>query len=568
MADFDVAIVGGTIVDGSGGAPFAADIGIRAGRVARIGRIGAGEAARTVDATGRLVTPGFVDVHTHFDAQLLWDGSATPSINHGVTSIACGNCGYTLAPVEPDGLEFIKSLMARVEGIPLESLEQLDWSWRSWADYFDRFEGKVGPNVAISVGHPAVRRKVMGEAASSQKATPAQIAEMAREVRAAVDAGAMGFSSSQSPIHLDAAGEHVPSWFAEPEELIAICAALKGSNARILEFIPRGVLTEVSPEDTSVMAEMSRAAGLPLNWNTLSVDPADLGKHERQMAAYTAAAGDDAKVVALMLPVQPMKWISFATGVTLQSQPGFSAIFQKKTIDERIAVLLDPSVRETIRNAGKGENLGNVSKAVDWGDLTFAQIEDPALKHLLGRKVGEVAAERGVDPLDLVIETAVADRLRTGFTRERLNQPQVDAAAARAWADGRVVVGASDAGAHVDLQCGGTFTTDFLTVAVRERKLMPIEQAIRVITDVPARFYGMTDRGLLREGAYADINVIDFEALDVADITERNDLPANGPRVFGSAKGYDHVFVNGVEVIEKDRLTGARPGTLLRSNAR
>ncbi len=285
----DTLITGGSVIDGTGAPARRADIAITEGRVAAIGDLGDEVARSRIDATGLVVTPGFVDVHTHYDAQLMWDPAATPSPLHGVTTVLGGNCGFTIAPLTPQDAPYLREMMARVEGMPLDVLEAgASWDWRSFGDWLDRFEGNVAVNAGFLVGHSTLRRVVLGESGMRDPATPDQVRALAAALDEALAAGGLGFSSSMAPTHNDGSGMPVPSRGASESELLALCEITGRRPGTSLEFIPP--LGAFSEEAMSLMSAMSRAADRPLNWNLLSVNAADPGGHTRQLAASDHAA--------------------------------------------------------------------------------------------------------------------------------------------------------------------------------------------------------------------------------------------------------------------------------------
>ncbi|HET9730836.1 MAG TPA: amidohydrolase family protein, partial [Acidimicrobiia bacterium] len=316
MTTYDLAITGGTVVDGTGVPARRADIGIKDGRITTVGALDGG-ATRTIDATDLIVAPGFVDLHTHYDAQLLWDPSASPSPMHGVTTVFGGNCGFTLAPGSPEHVDYLSRLMARVEGIPLPALQEgVPWDWKSFGDYLDRVEaGGAAVNAGFLCGHSALRRVVMGEHAVGNAATDKHLDAMERLLHDALGAGALGFSSSQAPTHNDGNGDPVPSRAATANEMIRLAAALHDHPGTQLELIIPGCLNGFTDDEVEMMSAMSIAADRPLNWNVLGV--AAGGNHEHQLEAGTKAAQRGARVVALTLPQGMRIRLSFLTGFVL-----------------------------------------------------------------------------------------------------------------------------------------------------------------------------------------------------------------------------------------------------------
>ena len=560
----DISIVGGTVVDGTGSPPRRADVGIRDGRVVSIGPSDEA-AARTIDAHGLVVAPGFVDLHTHYDAQLLWDPTASPSPLHGVTTVFGGNCGFTLAPAAPDHVDYMARLMARVEGIPLTALQQgVPWDWTSFGDYLDRVEkGGTAVNAGFMVGHSAVRRMVMGEAAVGQAADPQALEAMARLLHESLAAGAMGFSSSQAPTHNDGDGNPVPSRAATREELLRLAACVRDHPGTQLELIIPGCLNGFSDEEVDLMASLSLAADRPLNWNVLGVSAG--GNHEHQLAASSTAAERGARVVALTLPQGMRIRLSFLTGFVLDALPGWRQTLSLP-VPERLKALSDPDVRRRLDEQAHSPEAGVLANLARWERLTIAEAFADKTRPLEGRRIGDIAEQQGKEAFDALLDVVVADGLRTGLRPEMGKEAdETWKARAEVWRDGRAVVGASDAGAHLDMMCCASYTTFMVGEAVRDRGLLSMEEAVRALTDVPARLYGVKERGRLEPGWHADVVVFDPATVGPREERTRDDLPGGASRIVTEARGVEHVLVNGTEIVSQGAFTGATPGRLLRS---
>jgi N-acyl-D-aspartate/D-glutamate deacylase len=569
----DVLIRGATVIDGTGSPAFAADVGVRDGRVVSVGRDVAESAAQVIDAGGMVVSPGFVDLHTHYDAQLFWDPFATPSCFHGVTTVLGGNCGFSLAPAGPEHAAYLARMMARVEGMPLAALESgLDWEWRSFADWLGRLDGQVGVNAGFLVGHSALRRAVMGEASTGARATPEQVERMTALLREGLAAGGLGFSSSQAHTHSDGDGNPVPSRQADTGELMALAAAVKDHAGTTLELILPGCLGRLSDEEAELMASMSLAADRPLNWNVLGVTAADPGGHEHQLSVSTRAAERGATVLALTLPHQMQIRLSFLSGFVLDGLPGWRETLGLP-VEERIPALRDPAVRRRLAAGARSEEAGLLRGLARWDRMVLAETFAPVNEGLAGLTVSSAAERRGIDlsigpdaAFDFLLDIVVADGLRTGLQPPTMSENPDDwKLRAQVWQDRRTVVGGSDAGAHLDMMCGAIYSTSLLGDGVRERGLLPLEEAVRQLTDVPARLYGLRGRGRIAEGWIADLVVFDPARVGHGPARTRDDLPGGASRLYAEAYGVEHVMVNGVRVVEGGKLTGDTPGTLLRS---
>jgi len=559
----DLMIRGGTVVDGSGAPSRRADVAVRDGRVVAVGDTDE-LAAREIDADGLLVTPGFVDLHTHYDAQLSWDPTASPSPLHGVTTVIGGNCGFSLAPAGPEHSRYLARMMARVEGMPIAALEHLDWSWTSFGEWLGRLDGSVAVNAGFLVGHSAVRRSVMGEDAVGTAARADQVQAMASVLARSLEEGALGFSTSQAPTHNDGDGRPVPSRAASRSELERLCAVLSAHAGTTLELIVPGCLNGFSEEEVDLMATLSLLADRPANWNVLGVSALNPDGLEHQLAASTAASERGATLVALTLPHTMKLRLSFEPGAILDSLPGWAEMFALP-VPQRIKVLSDPAERARLDAGAKSKEAGIIGALARWENLLIDETFAAANAPYEGKSVGAVAEETGKEPFDALLDIVIADNLRTGL-RPPIGESEADwELRAKVWQDPRTVVGGSDAGAHLDMMCGAIYSTSMLGDGVRTRHLVSWEEAVRQLTDVPARLYGLRGRGRLAEGWWADIVVLDPERVGHGPERTRADLPGGASRLYAEGVGIEHVIVNGAEIVTAGEFTGALPGAVLRS---
>jgi N-acyl-D-aspartate/D-glutamate deacylase len=559
----DLRITGGNVVDGTGRQRFRADVGVAGGRIVEIGRVD-GEARQAVDATGLVVAPGFVDTHTHHDAGVFWDGTASPSPLHGVTTVIGGNCGFTIAPLASDARDYVMRMLARVEGMPLEALEEgVPWDWASFGEFLDRLDGTLGVNAGFLVGHSTVRRLVLGDDAVRRAATPDEVAAMVAVLRRSLDEGALGFSSSLGTTHNDGDGNPVPSRAAGRDELLALAGAVAGHDGTCL-----AINAGPTPFDESAMAllaALSREGRRVLNWNALlvDVDRWDTVQNELALSDYAAARGG--QVVAQVV-VDPRRfYLSFLNGFIVDALPGWAPLFALP-LDERARRLADPETRRALRAGADDPSVpAMVRRYTDWARLVL--VDSPSGgPELVGRTVGEVAAGAGADPLDALLDLAVADGLRTVFMPTPLGDDDESwRRRAEVWRDPRTVLGASDAGAHLDVASSFTWTSSLLGGAVRGRGLLTLEEAVHQLTDVQRGVCGLRDRGRVATGWAADLVVLDPATVDTGPVHVREDLPGGARRLFADATGIAHVFVNGTEVVREGELLDARPGTVLRS---
>jgi N-acyl-D-aspartate/D-glutamate deacylase len=558
----DYAIKGGTVVDGTDAPPRRADVGIRDGRIVAIGELDE-PAAKVIDATGLLVCPGFVDPHTHYDAQLYWDPFATPSSWHGVTSVIGGNCGFTLAPIKAVDADYTRRMMAKVEGMPLAALEAgVPWTWESFGEYLNGLDGKIAVNAGFMVGHCALRRYVMGEEAVGREAKPEEVDQMVAILHESLAAGGLGLSTTRSSTHNDGDSQPVASRWASEEELLTLCEAVGAHEGTSLEAIVQGCLDGFSPAEIELLAQMSATARRPLNWNVLSVDPDDAGKPERQLRASQRAREVGGRVVALTMPVNVPMNMSFNTFCALWLIPGWNDILNVP-VPERKKRLLDPAVRERmLEMAATSRVLGRLAQ---FGNYVIGDAFAPELKDVIGRRVADLAQERGKGNFATLADIVAADDMRTILWPQPPDTDEIWQQRRDLWQHEDVLLGGSDAGAHLDRMCGSPYPTRFLGDALRGHQLVPIEQAVHLITDVPARLFGLRDRGRIADGYHADIAIVDPATVDAGLPTLVPDLPGNSPRLLAEPIGVPHVLVNGVEVIVDGAPTGETPGTVLRS---
>ncbi|MDK1345966.1 D-aminoacylase [Streptomyces sp. 378] len=564
----DHVITGATVVDGTGAPGYTADVGVKDGRIAVIGRV-TEEARTTEDASGLVLTPGFVDPHTHYDAQLFWDPYATPSLNHGVTTVAGGNCGFTLAPLHPDRPEdadYTRRMMSRVEGMALVALEEgAPWSWHSFGEYLDALEGRIAVNAGFMVGHCALRRYVMGSDAVGGQPSQEQLAAMVRLLREAMDAGAWGLSTTQSSSHSDGDGQPVASRHARPAELLALSRAVGECEGTQIEAIVAGCLDQFSDAEIDLFADMSAVAGRPLNWNVLTIDAAVPERVPRQLLASEQARKAGGRVVALTMPILTPMNMSLGTFCALNLIPGWGPILGLP-VPERIEKLRDPDVRAELLRRARSKEAGVFRRLSNFGRYVIGDTYSEANAGLTGRVVNDIAAERGQEPFACLVEICANDGLRTVlWPMPPDNDPASWALRAQTWQHEDVLLGGSDAGAHLDRMCGAPYTTRFLGDCLRGRKLVGLEQAVKMLTDDPARLFGLRERGRIREGWHADLVLLDPERIDAGPATLVHDLPGDSPRLDSRALGVRAVWVNGVEAIRDDVVTGAVPGRVLRS---
>ena len=565
MTKLDLLIEGGLLIDGTGAPAKQANIGVTGNRITYVGT-GRPAATKSIDATGKYVAPGFIDTHTHYDAQITWDPWVRPHTQHGCTTVICGNCGFTLAPATPESLSYLVPMLAKVEGIPHQSLvEGAKITWGTTGEMLDALEGKVGVNVGFMTGHSTLRAYVMGDRARTSRATPAEIDAMKDLLRQSLSEGSLGFSSSHIETHLDHEAIGVPSLHASRDELLELMSVVKDFEGTFTGYVLTG--RSPSEEDKKFMAEVSLASGRVFCWPLLAPglmsDEVSLNKMSATDVAR--AMGTELRVQAPSCPIN--NYSNFKSGLGYDQFPGIWNDVYRQDTKGRLAAFSDPDTRLILEadalKVPKGDNSEFYRK---WGEFTVVSVKSEKNRNYVGRSIEELSKELGKSPFNTLLDIVVEDKLETVL------MPRMISDELTTWKnivkymrDDRTVWGGDDAGAHLDALEAYSHGTRFIENAVRKYGLMPIEEAIHHFTQAQALFMGLTDRGVIAEGAYADTVVFDLDRVAVTPTEMRADFPAGGERLYTGAVGFDDVIVSGTPIIENGEYTYATPGTILRA---
>jgi len=558
----DLVIRNGTLVDGTGAPARAADVAVDGDRVVMVGVVD-GTARRELDADGRLVTPGFVDVHTHLDAQFAWDPIGSSSCWHGVTSVVIGNCGVTFAPVRGGDHTYMAEMMESVEDIPARSiLDGLPWDWQTYGDYLSWLDRTpLGVNVGGMVGHTALRYFSMGERSLEETATPSpdELATMAGHLDEALERGALGWSTSRTLRHRVPDGRYVPGTWAQPDELLAFADVLARHGRGVIEVSPRfdcdGPAEPRVDAELAWMEEVSRTAKRPLTFNLSHTW--DQGDHWRHAIDAARAAN---RRGATLRPQTTPRFIGVLTGLAHRTpfdrHPGWQGLADL-TLEQRVAALCDAARREELVAQASEDREGLDVFYVLNGPDGLARYDCRPEDGLLA-----IAAARGVSPVEAFVDLAIETDGRLLLSWPLLNQ-SVDAIGAML-AEPEILLGLADAGAHVGQTMDASAPTYLLTYWVGERAQLTIEDAVRRLTSDTASTFGIPDRGIVREGAFADLNVIDWDRLALPVPEYVHDFPHGAGRFLQRAQGYDATLVNGTVFMEGGEHTGDLTGRLLR----
>lgn len=558
---FDLLIRGGRVVDGTGMPAYRADVAVKDGRIVRIGRVQE-QGERTIDAAGAIVAPGFIDVHTHYDVQLDWDPLATPSCYHGVTTVLTGNCGFTLAPSKPEDVAWLAAMLSRVEGMSKEALATgFEFKGGSFGEFWDRLEGRLGVNAGGYVGHCAVRRWVMGDQASERAASDEEVRQMQALVREAMLQGALGLSTSQVAVHVGEDGREVPSNHATADEIVALASVLAEFDHGAIEIIPRSFAQGYNDPDRELVLKLYEVSGKPIELNILAPTPQHPMGWQRMLEFCHEAFEQGVRLHPQFTTNKLELHLKLADTFVFDEMMEWREVLTQPE-PERSRRLRDPATRARLRTQLNDEQARAV--VFDIADLEVEAVTDARNQALIGRSMGEIAAERGADALDVFLDIALLEELQVSF-RTRMSdlaRQFIHHLVETGVKDPIVMAGSSDGGAHLGSFTGADYSTRLLSEWVPET--LSLEQAVWRLTGMPATVHGLRDRGFLRSGAWADLVVFDLDELAAGDAYRVRDFPAETERYVADAKGYRAVIVNGVPILEQNKPTGAMPGHVIR----
>lgn len=556
----DLVIRNGMVVDGSGFSRYRADVAVTDGRIAEIGRI-RGSARQTIDAEGLFVAPGIIDLHTHYDVQPFWDRLCTSSVWHGVTTVLTGNCGLTLAPLRPEHRETMLATFCCVEDLPVTALGAvLPWTWQSFDEFLKAIDIGLGVNFMPLVGHNPLRLSVMGAEAWDRAATPDEIAAMQALLRTALEEGAWGWSTTNSPTHAGPQGQPVPTRLATDEERLALGRTLGEYNRGVIEILPPGA-GRPDEADQRHLFDVAQASGRPVFFLGFDASARD----------YVEASTRQGAQLYNLLRVIP-----FNPRFTLRKTTYFANldgwdVIMATPFEERMALLTDPGRRAELRAAAtqrQRRRPGVLGRFIKWDAIVVSKVALAAHRPLEGRTIAELAESTGKHVADVMLDLAVAEQLETEFFLQS-RSPAVDVELAEYVKTGHAIPSQTDAGAHLNTNfCTAGESSYVLGEWVRERQLLTLEDAIRRFTFQPARIMGLSDRGLVREGMVADLMVFDLARINVKEDEITRDGPSGSPRRVQRAEGVEHVIVGGEPVLHHGQHTGALPGRVLRAPRR
>jgi len=557
---YDLLIKNGRIVDGSGMPAFRGDVGIKGGKIAEIGKL-SGPAKRTIDAEGRVVAPGFVDNHCHYDAQVTWDPLCSFSPDHGCTTVVFGNCSLALAPVRPGNAKRVAEFLSYVEAIPMEVLNTVEVDWETIPQYMDRLDQNLGVNVGNLIGHSTVRYYVMGDDSQKRTATDDEIRNMQDVVRDGIKGGALGLSVSRNKGHYDPQGVHIPALWADEKEIFALGDVLREMGTGIIQS-GGGRAAELKD---GLMARLSEATGRTVIYNNLGQTVREPDAWKKHMARVEETSKAGIRAYPLCSPNRVTQTFTMRNCQVFRGSPTWHPILLASD-EEKLRAYADPAIRQKLHDEVIEHKIEVPAAGYSRRWYDYMWVETPVLEKnrgLKGKTIGQIAEEQGKGIIDAFLDLVVEENLDTGLMQSENNVD--DEAMAKILTYPNAIVGLSDGGAHVQFHGGYGYSTRLLSEWVREKKVMTLEHAVRRLTFDSASALGIYDRGLLRPGMVADIVIFDPDTVRPLPETVVHDFPAGGWRMKEPAAGIKATIVNGEVLIENGKHTGALPGRVLRN---
>ena len=555
---YDLLIKNGTVVDGTGAPQYRADVAVANGRIAEIGKITEG-AKKTLDASDLIVAPGFVDPHTHYDAQICWDPLITSSSWHGVTSLVMGNCGVGIAPCKPEAREIAAWDLVNVEAIPFDVLTKgITWDWVTFPEYMDAAQKRgSGINVGFMAPLTPFRHFVMGEESMDRPATPQETAQIKALIKEAVAAGAFGFTTTNVAQHIGYKGRPIACRQADHNEFKAYANALKELGKGCMELALTNDVGSIDEQEYALLDLLLTESGRPVTWLALLDRDDRPGSWKKTLEATDALCKKGAvpQVSCRPLIIQ----IDLRVPFIFANLPCWKPAFQRP-VEEQKQFYRDASFRAGFRKEMEAPKVFGGK----WERCVVHEVGNPAMKSLIGKSVAQIAKERGKDGLDTFLDLAIEDDLQLLYTYELFNAKEENIP--ELILEPRVMIGLSDGGAHCDMLCDVGYCTYLLGTWVRDKGVLTLEHAIKRITSEPAAFFGITQRGMIKKGLAADFAIFDFNTVGSKKRGDMvNDLPGGGKRLIMPAQGVQYTVVNGSVLYDGGKHTGAMPGQVLRS---
>jgi N-acyl-D-aspartate/D-glutamate deacylase len=557
---YDLLIKNGLVVDGSGLPAFRGDVGVKDGKIAEIGKLSS-PAEKTIDAAGRAVSPGFIDNHCHYDAQVTWDPLCTFSPEHGATTVIFGNCSLSLAPVRRGTEERLAEFLSYVEAIPMSVLKTVEFDWETIPQYMDQLDNHLGINIGNLIGHSAVRHYVMQDDCQKAGATEKQIDEMRKVVREGMQAGALGLSVSREKGHFDPQGVHIPALWADEQEIFAICDVLREMGTGTIQA---GGGQYVELKD-GMMRRLAEATGRTVVYNSLSQTMRRPNEWKEHMARIEETAAMGIRAYPMCSPNRVTQDFTMKNTQVFRGLPTWHPILLLPD-EEKLRLYADPEIRAKLHEeavVNKPDSAVGISKT--WWNYIW--VNEPALeknKWMQFKSIGEIAEAQGKRVIDALLDLVVEEKLETRLLQAENNID--DEALKKILTHPNAVIGLGDGGAHVQFHGGYGYLTKLLGEWVREKQVMTLEQAVRRLTFDSASTFGLYDRGMLRPGLAADITIFDPATVKCGKEEVVHDFPAGGWRIKETSEGVSHTIVNGQVLLEDKKHTGALPGRVMRNS--